>query len=142
MYANLRTVDGETNHYLVPRTLPLTDAQADLVEILDTDDPGLQYYRDHDYLLTWQQLRVVPVRPPGRPASGIAAGTPWSPLAARVGRPGARRAAPAVAGEAPAVPGGRRAVAGALPAHLRARTVISVPSHGGARRACATRSPI
>ena len=57
MYANLRTVDGETNHYVVPRTLPLTDAQAELVEILDTDDPGLRVYIAGDYLLTWQQLR-------------------------------------------------------------------------------------
>ena len=56
-YANLRTVDGETNHYVVPRTLPLTDAQDDLVEILDTDDPALQAYSTNDYLVTWQQLR-------------------------------------------------------------------------------------
>ena len=58
MYANLRTVDGETNHYLVPRTLPLTDAQDELVVILDTDDPALRVYIARDYSLTWQQLRV------------------------------------------------------------------------------------
>ncbi|MET0903347.1 MAG: HTTM domain-containing protein [Acidimicrobiales bacterium] len=58
MYANLRTVDGETNHYLIPRTLPVTGAQADLVQILDSDDAGLRYYREHDYELTWQQLRA------------------------------------------------------------------------------------
>ena len=40
MYANLRTADGETNHYLVPRTLPLTDEQDELVVILDSDDPA------------------------------------------------------------------------------------------------------
>jgi hypothetical protein len=57
MYANLRTVDGETNHYIVRRTLPLTDAQDELVEVLDTDDPALRVYIARDYLLTWQQLR-------------------------------------------------------------------------------------
>ena len=58
MYANLRTVDGETNHYVVPRTVPLTDAQDDLVDILDSDDPALLCYRDNDYSLTWLQLRA------------------------------------------------------------------------------------
>ena len=33
MYANLRTVDGDSNHFVVRRTLPLTDAQAEPVEI-------------------------------------------------------------------------------------------------------------
>lgn len=58
MYANLRTVDGETNHYLLPRTLPLTDEQADLVEIVDTDDAGLARYAATDYALTWRSLRT------------------------------------------------------------------------------------
>jgi hypothetical protein len=58
MYANLRTVDGETNHLLVSRTLPLTDQQADIVEILDTDDPGLDLYRRTGYGLTVRGLRT------------------------------------------------------------------------------------
>ncbi len=57
MYANLRTVDGETNHYLVRRTLPLTDAHADLVHVISSDDAGLVRYRDSGHSLTWQQLR-------------------------------------------------------------------------------------
>ncbi|MFL6204135.1 MAG: hypothetical protein ACJ739_02175 [Acidimicrobiales bacterium] len=57
MYANLRTVDGETNHYLVPRTFPLTDVQADLVEILDSDDPVLVAYGQADRVLPWMTLR-------------------------------------------------------------------------------------
>jgi hypothetical protein len=57
MYANLRTVDGDSNHFVVRRTLPLTDAQAEPVELLDTDDPALQRYVDTEYSLTWQQLR-------------------------------------------------------------------------------------
>jgi hypothetical protein len=58
MYANLRTVDGETNHLVVPRTFPLTDEQADLVEILDSDAPALAWYAANDYALTWRALRT------------------------------------------------------------------------------------
>jgi hypothetical protein len=57
MYSNLRTVDGETNHYVVPATLPLTDVQDELVEILGSDDPALLVYRDNDLSLTWLALR-------------------------------------------------------------------------------------
>ena len=46
MYANLRTVDGDSNHFVDPRApLPLTDEQADLVRIISTDDPGLAALR-------------------------------------------------------------------------------------------------
>ena len=62
MYANLRTVDGESNHLVVRRTLPLTDEQADLVRIIATDDPGLAAYEVRDYALTWQQFRIYLVR--------------------------------------------------------------------------------
>jgi hypothetical protein len=58
MYANLETVDGASNHLLVRRTLPLTDAQSDLVRVLDSNDPGLQYYAANDYELAWLQFRI------------------------------------------------------------------------------------
>jgi hypothetical protein len=58
MYANLQTVDGESNHLLVRRTLPLTDEQADLVEIIRTNDIGLLRYVEGDYALTFTQLRA------------------------------------------------------------------------------------
>jgi hypothetical protein len=58
MYANLRTVDGESNHYLVRSTLPLTDVQGALVHVLESDDPGLAAYADNGYALPWQQLRA------------------------------------------------------------------------------------
>lgn len=58
MYSNLRTVDGESNHLLVRRTLPLTDEQSDLVRIINTDDVGLARYALDDYDLTWRQLRA------------------------------------------------------------------------------------
>jgi hypothetical protein len=58
MYSNLRTVDGDSNHFLVRRTLPLTDEQGDLVRIISTDDRGLARYAERDYALTWTQLRI------------------------------------------------------------------------------------
>jgi hypothetical protein len=58
MYANLRTVDGESNHLLVRRTFPVTDEQSDLVEIIRTGDLRLQWYVDREYSLTWRQLRT------------------------------------------------------------------------------------
>lgn len=57
MYANLRTVDGETNHLLVPRTLPLTSEQEEVVEVISSSDPALEAYAAADYGLTWTQLR-------------------------------------------------------------------------------------
>jgi hypothetical protein len=58
MYANLRTVDGDSNHYVVRSTLPLTDEQADLVRIISSDDPALAAYGEQGYALTFTQLRV------------------------------------------------------------------------------------
>lgn len=58
MYSNLRTVDGDSNHLIVRRTFPLTDEHADLVEIIESDDPGLMRYAVADYALTWRQLRT------------------------------------------------------------------------------------
>lgn len=64
MYSNLRTVDGESNHLLVRRTLPLTDEQADVVRILSTSSPDLARYAERGYGLTWRQLRSYLSRHP------------------------------------------------------------------------------
>lgn len=58
MYANLRTVDGDSNHFVVRRTFPVTDQQADLVEVLRSDDPSLLRYGYRGYALTFRQLRA------------------------------------------------------------------------------------
>jgi hypothetical protein len=63
MYANLRTVDGDSNHLIVRRTLPLTDEQADPVEILSSSDPELQRSTD-GFALPWRQLRTYLARHP------------------------------------------------------------------------------
>lgn len=56
MYANLRTVDGDSNHFLVRATLPLTDAQEDLVEVVEADG-ALAGYAEGGVLLPRRQLR-------------------------------------------------------------------------------------
>lgn len=51
MYSNLVTAEGESNHFLIRSTFPLTKAQEDPVTILDSDDPGLREYVDSGYVL-------------------------------------------------------------------------------------------
>jgi hypothetical protein len=57
MYANLQTADGDTNHFLVTRTVPLTDYQSDLVRIIDSSDAGLRLYSDARFDIPLLQLR-------------------------------------------------------------------------------------
>ena len=68
MYSNLATVDGESNHFLVTRTLPVLDAQADLVRIVSTDDPGLRLYVEQRFDIPFLQLRAYLSE---RPATAI-----------------------------------------------------------------------
>ncbi len=56
MYANLVTADGRSNHFLIPRTLPLTDAQRDPYIVLESDDPGLHQYVDSGWAVTEDRL--------------------------------------------------------------------------------------
>ena len=58
MYSNLATVDGDTNHFLVPRTLPVLDAQADIAHIVSTDDAGLRLYVEQHFDIPFLQLRA------------------------------------------------------------------------------------
>jgi hypothetical protein len=64
MYSNLRTVDGESNHLLVGRSFPVVGTQDDLVEIVRSDAPELQYYADAGYGLPFLQLREFLARHP------------------------------------------------------------------------------
>lgn len=51
MYSNLHTVAGESNHFIVRATAPLTSAQNDPVTIRETTDPGLAAYVGSGYVL-------------------------------------------------------------------------------------------
>ena len=57
MYANLRVVGGDSNHFVIRRGLPLTDEYRELIEIVWSDDPALRYYIAEDLLLPRKQLR-------------------------------------------------------------------------------------
>ena len=58
MYSNLQTADGESNHLLVTRTVPLTDFESDLVRIKATNEPGLELYATSGFDLPFLQLRA------------------------------------------------------------------------------------
>jgi hypothetical protein len=58
MYANLRIVDGDSNHFVVRASFPITDPQDDLVTIVSTDEPFLQPYIDANLLLPVRTLRA------------------------------------------------------------------------------------
>ncbi|MEL6983258.1 MAG: hypothetical protein AAFO29_12610, partial [Actinomycetota bacterium] len=57
MYANLITGDGETNHLVVPATAELRNEQSATVEILSSDDDGLDQYADSGFALPAANLR-------------------------------------------------------------------------------------
>ena len=77
MYANLRTVDGETNHFLVRAHAAAHRRAGDLVQHRRHRRPRpARATRDRDYALTWQQLRALPVRPPGHADHATGAATP------------------------------------------------------------------
>ena len=57
MYSNLRTANGESNHLLITRTLPLTDYQSDLIRVVATSDPGLAMYVDSGFEIPFLQFR-------------------------------------------------------------------------------------
>lgn len=56
MYSNLRTVGGESNHILIPRTFDLLGAQRDVVRIVSSTDPNLQGLKERNYGLAYSQL--------------------------------------------------------------------------------------
>lgn len=51
MYANLRTVAGDTNHLVVRRTAHLRTEQDDLLRVIESEDDGLDRYATEGYLL-------------------------------------------------------------------------------------------
>ena len=57
MYSNLLTAQGETNDYLIPKTVQLRDGYDGPVQIVQSSDPGLEVYREHDYLIAYPQFQ-------------------------------------------------------------------------------------
>ena len=65
MYSNLLTARGETNHLLIPATLHLSETQDQLVQVIETDDPGLGYYVDEDLWLPARSVQTYLADHPG-----------------------------------------------------------------------------
>ena len=57
MYSNLRTEGGRSNHLLIPADVAPFRFQEDLVEIIDSSDPGLRKIANSGMVLTWFDLR-------------------------------------------------------------------------------------
>jgi hypothetical protein len=56
MYSNISTEGGVSNHLFIPR-LPITTSQDDLVEIVESEVPYLQWVTTQNLLITWHELR-------------------------------------------------------------------------------------
>jgi hypothetical protein len=65
MYSNLEAAQGQTNHSLVPATLPLRDGLDRLVAIESSSDPGLAAYVASGYVLPWPSFAVYVRDRPG-----------------------------------------------------------------------------
>jgi hypothetical protein len=57
MFSNLRTEGGATNHLLIARPLGLCGYQEDIVTILRSSDPDLQWYADSGFRVAWFEFR-------------------------------------------------------------------------------------
>jgi len=57
MYSNLRTVDGVSNHLLVPATLDVTGVQGDQVRIIESSDPELARLGEEEYVVAYSEFR-------------------------------------------------------------------------------------
>jgi hypothetical protein len=57
MFSNLRTEGGRTNHWLIPTSLQLFPYQRQLANILETNNPALQFYADRLERLPLHELR-------------------------------------------------------------------------------------
>jgi len=68
MYSNLVTAPGYENGLLIPTGWGWDERQADLVQILDSSDPGLLQYRDDGYLIPMVMLRAYTS---GRPSISL-----------------------------------------------------------------------
>lgn len=74
MYSNLAVVDGESNHLLVRRGLPLTDAHERLVEIIEADGVDLGFYIGSDWRLPEVMLEDHLAERPGAVVVGLVDG--------------------------------------------------------------------
>jgi hypothetical protein len=59
MFSNIHTENGVSNHLIVPAGIQITNWQYDLVEIIDSNESGLNSSRDKDLLVAYLDLRRI-----------------------------------------------------------------------------------
>lgn len=74
MYSNLAVVDGDSNHLVVRRGLPLTDAHERLVEVIDAEGVDLGFYIGSDWRLAEVMLEDHLADRPGAIVTGVVDG--------------------------------------------------------------------
>jgi hypothetical protein len=57
MFSNLRTEQGKSNHFLIRKVLHLDGYADDVVTILHSSDPKMQWYADNGFGITFFELR-------------------------------------------------------------------------------------
>ena len=71
MFSNLRTEGGRSNHLLMPESLHWFSFQQDLIEVVSSSDPKLQWLADEGLLVTFFEFRDLLSRRPEASVSYI-----------------------------------------------------------------------
>jgi hypothetical protein len=61
MYSNLKVEGGTSNHFFIPR-LPIKTQQDDLVKIISSSNPRLEYYAKKNILINFSTLQYIAQR--------------------------------------------------------------------------------
>jgi hypothetical protein len=59
MYSNLRTEDGRSNHFVIPASIQLFGYQRDLVQVLKSNVPRLNYLARRRLLVPYAEFRAI-----------------------------------------------------------------------------------
>lgn len=59
MYSNLRTEDGRPNHFLIPSSIQVFGYQRDLVQVIESNTPRLNYLARRRLLVPYAEFRAI-----------------------------------------------------------------------------------
>ena len=57
MFSNLKTENGNSNHFLIPASVQLFDYQKDVVDVVSSTDPNLQKIANANLSMVWFEFR-------------------------------------------------------------------------------------
>jgi hypothetical protein len=57
MFSNLKTENGDSNHFLIPASLQVFDYQKDVVDVVSSSDPNLQKIANTNLSMVWFEFR-------------------------------------------------------------------------------------